>query len=389
MMKTAGEPFRVEVAQEVLDDLAARLARTRWPQSVAGDAGWSLGTKADYAHRLAERWQDGFDWRRWEARLNRFEQRMIDVDGQKVHTLIEPGSGADPLPLLLVHGWPGSIFEFIDLIEPLAHPERFGGLAEDGFTVIVPSIPGFGFSPAPPRIWQPADYGLLWHRLMVDALQVKRYVGAGGDKGAMTLSALGLYQPQKLRALHLTMPGLFPYGELDTPLSDAEKAWLGAQAQAQAREGGYSHVQSTRPQSLAYGLTDSPMGLAGWIVEKFHAWTIPGEDRDPPFDMDHLLANVTLYWITGINAANHGYVAYRDIGSLAAPRGKKVAVPTGFLFFPGDLIPTPPRAMLERFYNVVDIDKAPRGGHFPAMEQGELLVEELRCFFRPYRGGPT
>ena len=383
-MRDVGAPFQARVDQAVLEDLKRRLARTRWPDEQAG-VEWQLGVPLDYMRRITDHWRDVFDWRAWEARINRHEQRIIDLDGQPLHVLIERGSGPNPLPLLLVHGWPGSFLEFIDLIDPLAHPERFGGREEDAFTVIVPSLPGFGFSPAAAAMPAPGDFGLLWHKLMVDALGFDRYVAQGGDKGATSISMLALRHPEKLAAIHLNMLGLFPYGPLANPDDAEENAWLAELNASLAREGGYVHIQSTKPQTLGYGLTDSPAGMAAWILEKFHAWTIQGERRDPPFSMDHLLANVMLYWINGINAANRTYVPMANRQIVSASEGARVEVPTGFTLFGRDIIPMPPRSLLERLYNVQHIRTSAGGGHFAAMENGQMLIEDMRAFFSSFR----
>lgn len=383
-MRNVGTSFRAHVDDAVLEDLKRRLGQTRWPDEQSG-VDWQLGVPLDYMRRVVDYWRDRFDWRAWEARINQHEQRMIDVDGQLVHVLIERGSGSNPLPLLLVHGWPGSFLEFIDIIGPLAHPERFGGKEEDAFTVVVPSLPGFGFSPPSAAIPGPSDFGLLWRKLMVDALGFERYVAQGGDKGATSISMLALQHPENLAAIHLNMLGLFPYGELANPADAEENAWLAALNASLAREGGYYSIQSTKPQTLAYGLTDSPVGVAAWILEKFHAWTIRGERGDPPFDMDHLLANVMLYWLGGINAANRSYVSMADRQVVGAGKGARIDVPTAFALFGRDIVPTPPRSVLERLYNLHHLRTWDSGGHFAAMENGQILIDEMRSFFAAFR----
>jgi microsomal epoxide hydrolase len=380
-----GEPFRVAVPDEILTDLHQRLAQTRWPIEPAG-GGWRYGANLDYVRGLVAHWQTGFDWRAWEARINRFEQRRIEVDGLKIHILIEPGSGSNPLPLMLTHGWPGSFLEFIDLIEPLAHPERFGGSAKDGFTVIVPSLPGYGFSDPPPAPITPRQVAALWHKLAVDKLGLSRYVAQGGDWGSAVTSWLALDHPQGLAAIHLNMTGLRPWtGEGAPPVTDEEKAWIVRIQKHLVRETAYQQIQGTKPQTLAYALTDSPAGLAAWIVEKFHGWTIGGEDRDPPFDMDWLIANVMLYWLNGINAANWLYVSIVEGTAGTLKAGERVGVPTGLSLFPRDLLLPPPKSWVERAYDVRYYRVFERGGHFPAVEQGPLLADEIRRFFRDYR----
>jgi len=379
-----GKPFRVGVPQPVLDDLKERLARTRWPIEPEAP-NWTYGTPLSYARRAVEHWRHSFDWRAWETRINRFEQRLVDIEGIDIHVLIEQGSGARPLPLVLTHGWPGSFLEFIELIEPLAHPERHGGKVEDAFTVIVPSLPGYGFSGAPRAPISPRRVAGLWHKLAQE-FGLTRYAAQGGDWGSVVTSWLALDHPGDLAAIHLNMVGLRPWvGSASLPVSAEEKAWIDAAQRARAREVGYQQIQGTKPQSLAYPLTDSPAGLAAWILEKFHGWTIGGEDRDPPFDLDHLIANVMLYWINGINAANWLYVSLADGTAAALGQGERVGVPAGFSLFPRDLLLPPPRSWVERAYDVRSFNVFETGGHFPAMENGPLLIDEIRTFFRNWR----
>lgn len=386
------EPFRVAVPDAVLADLKSRLARTRWPYQARG-APWQYGADLDYMRRVAEHWQHRYDWRRAEAALNRRPQYRAQLGGEggpKVHFIIERGSGPNPLPLVLTHGWPGSVVEFLDVIEPLAHPERFGGDVKDAFTVVVPGIPGYGFSEPPAAPITPAAVAAMWHELMTRVLGCDRYVAQGGDWGAIITSFLALNHPEPLAAIHLNligfMPDLSPGSE---PLDAEELAWKAANDRQRAKETAYAQVHQTRPQTIAYPLTDSPVGLAAWILEKFHGWTVgvsdPPRPVDPPYDFDRLLDNVMLYWINGINGANWMYVSFQDPNLRVPPRGRKVDVPTGMLLCPNDLSLPAPDRWIRRMYNLADRRDAPRGGHFIAFEEGPLLVDELRRFFRPYR----
>jgi microsomal epoxide hydrolase len=379
------EPFRVSVADDVLDDLKARLARTRWPIEAKARP-WQYGTDLTYLKSVVAYWRDRYDWRVWEAKLNRFPQFKATVGGRKLHFILERGSGDNPLPLLLTHGWPGSIVEFLDVIEPLAHPERFGGNAEDAFTVIVPSLPGYGFSDAPEAPITPRDIAGLWHELMVDILDYDRYVAQGGDWGACVTSWLAFDHPEHLAAIHLNMQGLLPFrGDGVPPMTDEELAWL-KEAQGRSRlESAYQQIQGTKPQTLSYGLTDSPVGLAGWILEKFHGWTVPGSTEPPPFDLDRLLTNVMLYWLNGFNASAWLYVALVDGEAFFLKAGQQIDVPTGLFLFPNDLIPPPPDSWTRRVYNVTHRRDGETGGHFAVFENGPLLIEDMRAFFRGYR----
>ncbi len=377
------EPFTVNVPDGVLRDVRERLGRTRFPIAPAAPA-WHYGTDLAYMREMVDYWRDQSDWRRSEAALNRFTQYRVPIDGKRLHFILERGSGPAPLPLLISHGWPGSVVEFLDVIEPLAHPERFGGDAGDAFTVVAPSLPGFGFSDPPDAPIRPRDMAATFHRLMTDVLGCERFVAQGGDWGAMITSWLALDHPERLAAIHLNMPGITPEAG-DTPLDEDEKAWMERQNARRARETGYQQIQGTKPTTLSYGLTDSPSGLAAWILEKFHAWTIPGVAAPPPFDRDHLLANIMLYWLAGPNAASWLYESLFDGSARRLPAGRRVEVPTGMLLMPNDLVVPPPTRWLERAYNLVHRRNSPDGGHFPAFEKPELFVEEVRGFFSRFR----
>ncbi len=379
------EPFKIAVPDDVLVDLKARLARTRWPIEAKAEP-WFYGTDKTWLQSVVAHWHDRYDWRAWEAKLNRFPQYKATVGGRKLHFILERGSGDNPMPLLLTHGWPGSVVEFLDVIEPLAHPERFGGDVKDAFTVVVPSLPGYGFSDPPEAPILPRQVAGLWREFMVDVLGCDRYVAQGGDWGGTITSWLAFDHPEHLAAIHLNMQGLLPFrGEGVPPMTDEELAWLKL-AQEQSRlESAYQQIQGTKPQTLSYALTDSPAGLAGWILEKFHGWTTPGSPNPPPFDIDHLLTNVMLYWLNGFNASAWLYVALVDSDAFFLKAGEKVAVPTGLFLFPNDLIPPAPESWARRVYNLKHRRMGAKGGHFAALENGPLLVEDMRAFFRDYR----
>ena len=379
------KPFKIAVPDDVLVDLKARLARTRWPIEAKAEP-WFYGTDKTWLQSVVAHWHDRYDWRVWEAKLNRFPQYKATVGGRKLHFILERGSGDNPMPLLLTHGWPGSVVEFLDVIEPLAHPERFGGDVKDAFTVVVPSLPGYGFSDPPEAPISPRQVAGLWREFMVDVLGCDRYVAQGGDWGGTITSWLAFDHPEHLAAIHLNMQGLLPFrAEGVPPMTDEELAWLKL-AQEQSRlESAYQQIQGTKPQTLSYALTDSPAGLAGWILEKFHGWTTPGSPNPPPFDIDHLLTNVMLYWLTGFNASAWLYVALVDSDAFFLKAGEKVAVPTGLFLFPNDLIPPAPESWARRVYNLKHRRMGAKGGHFAALENGPLLVEDMRAFFRDYR----
>ncbi|WP_370154306.1 epoxide hydrolase family protein [Ferrovibrio sp.] len=386
----AAQAFTAAIPDADLAALQQRLALTRWPAEPA-EAAWQYGSNGDYMRRFVARWQDGFDWRLWEAQLNRFRQYRValkrhDLSGgdlQPVHVLIEPGSGDAPRPLLMTHGWPGSVFEFIDVIDRLAHPERFGGRAEDAFTVICPSLPGYGFSMPLARPIGPRAIARLWRDLMVEVLGHPRFFVQAGDWGSIVSSWLGADFPDHVAALHLNMVPLRPPLTRDSPpLTTAEKEWVLRVKKLQATEAGYHAIQSTKPSTLGFAMADSPAGMAAWIVEKFHGFPRAPADHDPPFAMDHIIANVALYWLTGsMVTATWLYRAAAETGDLAMKPGDFVRPPCGFLLPPWDLVPPAPPGWLERGYNVVHRTNLERGGHFVAMEQPEAFVADVQSFF--------
>jgi microsomal epoxide hydrolase len=383
------KPFRVDVPDPVLDDLRARLARTRWPNQLEG-AGWDYGTELGYLQDLCAYWRDVFDWRAQEARLNRWEHFTDEIDGQRIHFLHARSPEADALPLVITHGWPGSIVEFLEVIEPLRDPRAHGGAAADAFHVVCPSLPGYGFSgPTRERGWNPGRVARAWATLM-SRLGYSRYGAQGGDWGAIVTGQLARLDPGHVCGIHLNMvtagqpPGFDP-----ARLTDSEKRALADMAAFVDQGSGYMRIQGTRPQSLGYGLEDSPAGLAGWIVEKFRAWSdcadASGErDVERAFTRDELLTNLTVYWATGTATSSARlYCETLRAGGFGGPAGR-IEVPTGCAIFPGEIL-RPPRAWAEAAYDVRRWTEMPRGGHFAAFEQPELFVEDVRAFFRELR----
>ena len=378
------EPYVIHVEDEVLDDLRRRIHHTRWPIEPRSRP-WEYGTDLSWMKDVAAYWSSSYNWRKCEKSLNAFSHFRADIEGRKIHFILERGSGPEPLPLILTHGWPGSVVEFLAVIEQLAHPERFGGDARDAFTVIVPSLPGYGFSDPPEAPITPFEIARQWSKLMTECLGFNRYVAQGGDWGGIVTAHLALSFPEKLAAIHLNIAALRPTESSATPFTDEEKAWLVADAERRADLSGYRWIQGTRPQTLAYGLTDSPVGLAAWILEKFHDWTIRDQPTPPPFDIDTLLTNVMLYWVNGINPANWLYTSLMTSSGRVVPVGARVEIPTGFMLCPNDLGPPPPDSWLERVFNVTHRKDAEKGGHFLALEQPHLFVSEVRSFFASYR----
>ena len=378
MSTLPGMPFELELDEAMIADVRMRVENARFPREQAGED-WTTGTPLSYMHRLRRHWLDAFDWKHWVDRINAFDNRMVDVQGVQIHVLVEQGSGDNPVPLMMTPGWPGTFLEFIDVIDLLAHPERHGGRAEDAFTVIVPSLPGYGLSPAPIRPYSPLEIAALWSSLMVNAFRVDRYVAYGSDWGSLITANLAFDHPERLAGIMITTAGMSPDLSAGPELKPEEQEWLGQLQTALKTETGYQAIQATKPQTLAYAQTDSPIGLAAWIVEKYQGWTVPGSRDDPPFPLDALLANIMLYWRGGSLAPSWLYM-YLD--SAMTPRTGKAKVPATFMLPPEDLFLPVPRCWLERGYNVAGYVQAGRG-HFPGQDSPGELVAELRRMLRP------
>jgi epoxide hydrolase len=372
-------PYRVDVPQGALDDLLDRLGRTRWPDELPG-VGWDLGVPLDYLKGLAEYWATTYDWRGQEAALNEFAQFTTVIDDQNIHFLHVRSPEPGALPLLITHGWPGSIAEFLDIIGPLVDPAAHGGDPAAAFHVIAPSIPGFGFSgPTHETGWNTVRVARAWAELM-RRLGYERYGAQGGDTGALVSPELGRIDPQHLAGIHVNNLLTFPSGQLGN-LSDADQGRLKLMQRWQNEMAGYASIQSTRPQTLAYALTDSPVGQLAWIVEKFKEWTDPAAGLpEDAVDRDRLLTDVSIYWLTATagSSARLYYEGAKSWGQANEPS----AVPTGVAVFPMDITI---RSIAESQHNIVHWTEFDRGGHFAAMEAPDLLVADVREFFRPLR----
>ena len=384
-MIAAPTPFRLHVGDDVLADLKSRLARVRWPDEVP-DNHWKYGTDLAYLKSLVEYWRDRYDWRKHETGINRFNQYKVSLAGIDVHYIREEGKGPKPMPLLVSHGWPGSVHEFHKLIPMLTDPARFGGDAADAFTVVAPSLPGYTLSFAPNQqrfsVEQIAD---VFAELMMDVLGYKRFAAQGGDWGAFVTSRLGYAYPERLAGIHINLLSL----RRDTPLpeqpTEDEKLYFEQRAHWMKEEVGYTWIQGTKPQTLAYGLTDSPVGLAAWIVEKFHTWSDHEGDLDGYIGRDAMLTNIMLYWVTGAIGSSFWPYYARMHGPWPIPDGVRIQVPMGYAEFPKEIL-RPPRSMAEKMYaDIRRWTRMPKGGHFAALEQPELLAQEIREFFRPLR----
>ncbi|GGC64960.1 epoxide hydrolase family protein [Chelatococcus reniformis] len=390
-LATSTTPFRIAVPDADLAAIRERVRAYDW--SALPDAGgWSAGTDLAFMRDIAAYWLDGYDWRAEETKLNRFAQFKAKADGLDVHFIHVRGSagpdGRKPLPLLLSHGWPGSFFEFLHIIEPLAHPERFGGDVADAFDVIVPSLPGYGFSGRPERPIGPRRIAVCFNALMTDVLGYDRYIAQGGDWGSSISGWLG-YDHEACIGVHLNMvPALSP---LMKPDSEEEKAYAQRMRTSMDAEAAYLRLQGTKPQTLAFGLMDSPVGVAAWIIEKFAAWSdLPrAADGSPDllacYSRDQLLTNVMIYLVTKSFATAAWLYRGRLLESPNRLPAGRVETPTGVAAFPEPVYPPPPRSLAAKGYNLVRWTDMPRGGHFAALEEPDLLMGEIRAFARTLR----
>jgi len=379
-MSEAIQPFRIAASDAEIDDLRRRLRATRWPDREAVDD-WSQGIPLGYVQDVCAYWAEKYDWRAREERLNRFAQFRSELDGLGIHFLHVRSRHADALPLVVTHGWPGSIVEFQKVIEPLTDPTAHGGEARDAFHVVCPSLPGYGFSDKPARAgWNVERIARAWAALMA-RLGYGRYVAQGGDWGAMVTTAVGLQDREHCAAIHLNMPIAAPDPATLGSLSEREQGALAAMQHYEQWDSGYSKQQSTRPQTVGYGLVDSPAGQAAWILEKFWAWTDCGGHPENVLTRDELLDNVMLYWLpaTGASSARLYWESFRT------PNLTEVPVPTGCSSFPKEIFRPSKRWAEKRYTSLFYWNELERGGHFAAFEQPEAYVRELRACFRSRR----
>ena len=378
-MSDAIEPFRIAVPDEEIADLQSRLRATRWP-AAAPETDWRYGTDLAYLQELCAYWADQYDWRVHEARLNAFDQFTTEIDGQHVHFIHARSPEREARPLLISHGWPGSVAEFLHIIDPLRDPAAHGGGAADAFHVVAPSLPGYGWSgPTGDTGWDPVRIADCFAVLM-DRLGYERFTAQGGDWGSMITTQLGLRHADRLHGIHLNMIIAMPPEGL-TDFTEAELEGLAAAGDYLENGSGYAQIQGTKPQSVGYGLTDSPAGLAGWIIEKFHAWTDNEGDVEAAIDRDDLLTNLSIYWFTR-TASSSARLYYEAMKSdLFGLQPGIVEVPTGGAVFPAEIV-RPSRRFAEATFNVVHWTELDRGGHFAAMEAPDLLVDDIRAFAR-------
>ena len=375
------QPFKIDIPDETLETIRRKVAAFPWHE-MPDDGGWEYGTNLGYMQEICEYWVKEFDWRKQESKINQFAHFKAPVDGIDVHFIHEKGSGPNPKPLIISHGWPGSIVEFLEFIDLLTHPENHGGTVDDAFDVVAPSLPGFGFSGRPPRPWGPRKMASIFNKLMTDVLGYESYIAQGGDWGGAISSWLGYDHAPACKAIHIN---ILTMRHRDGPQGTEETAWAEQFEIDQIIQNGYRTQQATKPQTLSYGMMDSPVGIAAWILEKMHGWSdIDGNDVESVYTKDQLLTNIMVYVITRtFNTASWIYYGRREEGGrILSPEGKRVEVPTACAIFPKELLAWPPRSYAERIYNVKQWTEMPRGGHFAAMEEPELLIDDIRKFAR-------
>ncbi|WP_405139312.1 epoxide hydrolase family protein [Nocardia sp. NBC_01388] len=382
MNNEAITPFRIDIAQSDLDDLRNRLAGARWPDELPG-VGWEYGIPLDYVRELAEYWRTGYDWRRHEAELNELPQFTTEIDGQNVHFVHIRSAEPDAMPLILTHGWPGSMVEFLDVIGPLTDPAAHGGDPASAFHVVIPALPGFGFSgPTTEKGWNTARIAAAWAELM-RRLGYERYGVQGGDMGAFVSAELGKIDAEHVAGVHLNAAtfGFIPFGKVSdeerATLTESEQARLVRLAHFNGDDNGYFKIQATKPQTIAYSLVDSPIGQLAWIMEKFKEWTFPSHDLpEQAIDRDRLLTNVMLYWLTG-TAGSAARLYYENM-HVQGWKAERSPTPVGVAVFAQDIAI---RRFGEYGNNIVHWSEFDRGGHFAAMEAPGLFTTDVRQFF--------
>ena len=375
--------FRIDVPEDVIQKIYTRVKEYPWHE-MPDDGGWSYGTNLDYMKDFCDYWINKFNWREQERKINKFHHYTSLVDDINIHFIHEKGSGNGSIPLLISHGWPGSIVEFLNIIDPLAHPEKHNGNIDDSFDVIAPSLPGFGFSDCPSRPIGPRKMAKYFDLLMTDNLGYSNYLAQGGDWGGAISSWLG-FEHSACQAIHIN---ILTMRHPDGPKGKEEKEWAKNFEIEQIMENGYRTQQATKPQTLSYAMMDSPVGVAAWIIEKFNSWSdTVGDDIESVHSKDSLLTNIMIYLITNtFNTASWIYYGRTEEGGrILSPEGKRVEVPTAAALFPAELLSWPPRSYAERIYNIKQWTEMPRGGHFAALEQPDLLIEDIRTFARSIR----
>jgi len=375
------KPFKVEIPEENLKSIYSKVQNYQWHE-MPSDGGWEYGTNLDYMKEFTEYWTNKFDWRKTEKKINKFNNFKSKIDGMDIHFIHEKGSGSNPKPLLLSHGWPGSIVEFLHIIDQLAHPEKFGGKEEDAFDVIVPSLPGFGFSARPLRPIGPRKMASIFNSLMTTVLGYKKYIAQGGDFGGTIATWLAYDFSKFLLGIHIN---ILITRHPDGPQTKEEKEWQERFRKEQRIEDGYRTQQATKPQTLSYAMIDSPVGVAAWVIEKMRGWSdIKNGDIESVYSKDILLSNIMIYLVTKtFNTASWIYYGRREEGGRSLPKEHlPLKVPTAAALFPKEYLEWAPRSYVERIYNIKQWTEMPKGGHFAALEQPDLLIKDIKNFAR-------
>ncbi len=378
------KPFKVNISDKIINEIYEKVKKYPWHE-MPNDGDWEYGTNLDYMKKISRYWTDKFDWQKQEAKINKYSNFITKVDDIDIHFIQEKGSGSNPMPLLINHGWPGSIVEFLDIIEKLARPERFGGDEKDAFDVIAPSLPGYGFSGRPARPMGPRKIANILNKFMTENLGYKNYLAQGGDWGATISNWLGYDHSKTCSAIHINCLTMRHPGG---PQTKEEKDWQIKFDKDQKMQDGYRTQQATKPQTLSYGMMDSPVGIAAWILEKFYFWSdIKNKDIESVYSKDTLLANIMIYIVTKtFNTASWIYYGRREEGGRYFPKDfHQIEVPAAIANFPKEMFTWPPRSYVKRIFNVKRWTNMPKGGHFAALEQPDLLVADIRTFARTLR----
>ena len=379
--------FNINFTEKEISSIYQKIKGYPW-NSITDLEGWEHGTNKTYLKELCEYWINEFDWQKHEVELNKFQNFISNVDGIDIHFIKEKGTSPNSKPLLLMHGWPGSVIEFLHIIEKLAHPEKFGGNEKDSFDVIIPSLPGFGFSGKPNRPIGPRKMAEILNKLMIENLGYKDYMAQGGDWGATIANWIGYDHSKFCKAIHINCLTMrHPNG----PQSDEEKNWQIKFDKDQIMQDGYRTQQATKPQSLSYGMVDSPVGIAAWIIEKMYSWSDLKDNKlESVYSKDTLLANIMVYILTKtFDSASWIYFGRREEGGRFFPKDfKRIEIPTAAAIFPAEMSEWPPRSYVERIFNIKQWTNMPSGGHFAALEKPDLLVNDIRKFSRSLRFNP-
>jgi len=378
------KPFKVNISNEILENIYDNIKKYPWNEMPNVD-GWDYGTNLAYIKEISKYWVEDFNWKKHESTINKFSNFITKVDDIDIHFIQEKGSGSKPMPLLIMHGWPGSIVEFLDIIEKLAHPEKFGGNKDDGFDVIVPSLPGFGFSGKPKKPIGPRKMANILNKLMIENLGYKNYLAQGGDWGATISNWLGYDHFKACKGIHINC---LTMRHPDGPQSKEEKDWESKFIKDQIMQDGYRTQQATKPQTLSYAMMDSPVGVAAWIIEKFFFWSdLKNNDIESVYTKDTLLTNIMLYIVTKtFNSSSWIYYGRHEEGGRFFPKDfNRINVPTAAAIFPAEMSAWPPRSYVDRIFNIKQWSIMAKGGHFAALEEPDLLVNDIRKFAKTLR----